>query len=83
MKNNQNDDKKAISFGYKIDKTCSSVTLKGITDNATTLLNSCFPDYCTVTKGVEYNLPAGQTVYKAYWNIADSGSTDWFWMSSK
>ena len=71
------------SYGYKVDKTYSSVTLKGITDNATTLLNSWFSDYCTVTKGVEYNVPAGQTVYKAYWNTADSGSTDWFWMSPK
>ena len=71
------------SYGYKVDKTYSSVTLKGITDNATTLLNSWFSDYCTVTKGVEYNVPAGQTVYKAYWNSADSGSTDWFWMSPK
>ena len=71
------------SYGYKVDKTYSSVTLKGITDNATTLLNSWFSDYCTVTKGVEYNVPAGQTVYKAYWNTADSGNTDWFWMSPK
>jgi len=71
------------SYGYKVDKTYSSVTVKGITDNATTLLNSWFSDYCTVTKGVEYNVPAGQTVYKAYWNTADSGNTDWFWMSRK
>ena len=71
------------SYGYKVDKTYSSVTLKGITDNATTLLNSWFSDYCTVTKGVEYNVPAGQTIYKAYWNTADSGNTDWFWMSRK
>ena len=71
------------SYGYKVDKTYAASTLKGITDNATTLLNSWFSDYCTVTKGVEYNVPAGQTVYKAYWNTADSGNTDWFWMSRK
>jgi hypothetical protein len=71
------------SYGYKVDKTYAASTLKGITDNATTLLNSWFSDYCTLTKGVEYNVPAGQTVYKAYWNTADSGSTDWFWMSPK
>jgi hypothetical protein len=71
------------SYGYKVDKTYAASTLKGITDNATTLLNSWFSGYCTVTKGVEYNLPAGNTVYKAYWNTADSGNTDWFWMSPK
>ena len=71
------------SYGYKVDKTYSSVTLKGITDNATTLINSWYSDYCTATNGVEYNVPAGQTVYKAYWNTADSGNTDWFWMSRK
>ena len=71
------------SYGYKVDKTYAASTLKGITDNATTLLNSWFSGYCTVTKGVEYNVPAGQTVFKAYWNTADSGSTDWFWMSPK
>ena len=54
------------SYGYKVDKTYSSVTVKGITDNATTLINSWYSDYCTATKGVEYNVPAGQTVYKAY-----------------
>ena len=71
------------SYGYKVDKTYAASTLKGITDNATTLLNSWFSGYCTVTKGVEYNVPAVQIVYKSYWNTADSGSTDWFWMSPK
>ena len=71
------------SYGYKVDKTYAAATLKGITDNATTLLNSWFSGYCTVTKGVEYNVPAVQIVYKAYWNTADSWSTDWFCMSPK
>ncbi len=47
------------------------------------MLNSWFSDYCTVTKGEEYTVPSGDTVYKAYWNTADSGNTDWFWMSPK
>ena len=68
------------SYGYKVDKPYASATLKGITDNATTLLNSWFSGYCTVTKGVENNVPAVQIVYKSYWNTADSGSTDWFWI---
>ena len=78
------DQNRVPPYGYKVDKTYTYVTFKGITDNATTLLNNWFSDdYCTVTKGEEYTVPGGNTVYKAYWNSADNGSTNWFWMSPK
>ena len=68
----------------KLIKLILNITFKGITDNATTLLNNWFSDdYCTVTKGEEYTVPGGNTIYKAYWNSADNGSTNSFWMSPK